>query len=242
MRQAHVPASGAGQYDRGRLAVFSCPSHPASPRATKRTNTGYRITTVMQFEYLETERLRLRLLTQDIYRHVFLHFSVPEQKAFFGQENEAELAMERLRGLGGMETYRSTIRYFHLLDKETGRTLGSCGYHNWYPGHRRAEIGYALTATSLRGNGLMREALARVLEYGFAEMNLNRVEALIGAGNEPSLRLVRRFGFSQEGVLRQHWNVDGVLHDSLVFSLLESEYTQAHNSRAQHPAPSEAEQ
>ena len=178
----------------------------------------------MHFEYLDTERLRLRLLTQEIYRHVFLHFNEAQQKEFFGIDNDAALAQERARGLGGMETYRSSIRYFHLLDGESGRTLGSCGYHNWFPAHRRAELGYALTATDRRGEGLMREALARILDYGFSEMNLNRVEALIGRDNEPSLRLVRRFGFTREGLLREHWNVDGVLHDSVLFGLLRSEY------------------
>lgn len=178
----------------------------------------------MQFLYLETDRLRLRILTQEIYREVCLNWSTAQQLAFFGAATEAELALERARGLGGMSTYRSTIRYFHLLDKESGRTLGSCGYHNWYPDHRRAEIGYALSATDRRNEGLMREALGRVLAYGFEEMNLNRVEALIGADNQPSLRLVQHYGFRQEGVLREHWNVAGTLVDSLLFSLLRSEY------------------
>ncbi|RYY66620.1 MAG: N-acetyltransferase [Chitinophagaceae bacterium] len=178
----------------------------------------------MQFEYLQTSRLRLRLLTQEIYREVCLTWSAAQQKAFFGATTNKELAQEQARGLGGMSTYRSTIRYFHLLDKDSGQTLGSCGFHNWYPDHRRAEIGYLLNDSARRGQGLMREALARILDYGFAEMDLNRVEALIGRDNEPSLRLVRGFGFTEEGVLREHWNVDGVLHDSVLFGLLRKEY------------------
>ncbi|RYY41415.1 MAG: N-acetyltransferase [Chitinophagaceae bacterium] len=177
----------------------------------------------MQFEYIDTERLRLRLLTQEIYRHVFLHWNLEQQEAFFGQQG-ASLEVERLRGLAGMETYRSTIRYFHLINKADGRTIGSCGYHNWYPGHRRAEIGYALTATELRGSGLMGEAVSRVLEYGFKEMNLHRVEAMTAADNEASLRILRQNGFRHEGVLREHWNVNGVMDDSHLFSLLASEW------------------
>ena len=47
--------------------------------------------------------------------------------------------------------------------------------------------------------GLMTEALKAVLNYGFTELKLHRIEALIDAQNEPSLKLLLRYGFSKEG-------------------------------------------
>lgn len=70
----------------------------------------------------------------------------------------------------------------------------------------------------------MTEALRAVLKYGFETMNLHRVEALIGRENAASLKLVDNFNFKQEGVLREHYVVNGIPEDSLAFSLLVHEF------------------
>ncbi|HNA65910.1 MAG TPA: GNAT family protein, partial [Saprospiraceae bacterium] len=90
--------------------------------------------------------------------------------------------------------------------------------------HQRAELGYVMTDQSFRNKGFMSEAVEAVLNYGFNVLRLNRIEALVGRNNIPSLKIMRKFGFVQEGCMRRHYNVDGVFEDSLVFSILEEEY------------------
>lgn len=58
-----------------------------------------------------------------------------------------------------------------------------------------------------------------------AQMQLNRVEAMIGPGNTASIRLVKKFGFVEEGRLRGHYCKKGTIEDSLVFGLLKAEYS-----------------
>ena len=70
----------------------------------------------------------------------------------------------------------------------------------------------------------MKEALPFVLQYGFEEMELKRIEALVGPNNEASLRLIRSMGFVQEGLLREHYFTNGRFEDSLFFSLLQREF------------------
>ena len=70
----------------------------------------------------------------------------------------------------------------------------------------------------------MTEALTPIIAYGFSEMQLHRIEAFVGPNNSPSLNLMRKFGFTQEGQLRQHYLKDGKFEDSVVFSLLLEEY------------------
>jgi ribosomal-protein-alanine N-acetyltransferase len=70
----------------------------------------------------------------------------------------------------------------------------------------------------------MKEAMKAILIYGFEQMGLNRVEAFIGPDNKASRSLVERYGFVIEGQLRQHFCYDGVLQDSVAYSLLASEY------------------
>ena len=111
-----------------------------------------------------------------------------------------------------------------MVYKGTGEIIGGCGFHNWLTEHRKAELGYALTKDEYKGKGLMTEALENVIAYGFGKMNLNRIEACIGPENIPSLKLVKKFGFKEEGYLRQHYFKDNVLQDSIIFSLLKEEY------------------
>lgn len=70
----------------------------------------------------------------------------------------------------------------------------------------------------------MKEALPYIIDYGFDRMNLHRIEAMVGPDNQASLRLVKGLGFVEEGLLREHYFIDGKFYDSLVFSLLKKEY------------------
>lgn len=69
---------------------------------------------------------------------------------------------------------------------------------------RRAEIGYGM-AHSAWGKGYMNEALSALLDFGFTQLNLNRVEADIDTRNIASVKSLERLGFSREGYLRERW-------------------------------------
>ena len=106
-----------------------------------------------------------------------------------------------------------------LIHLETKQVVGDCGFHSWYTNHFRAEIGYGLRE-GFKKQGFMSEAMSRILEYGFKEMNLNRVEAFISPENLNSRSLVEKFGFVLEGHLRQHYHnkAEGKIHDSVAVS------------------------
>jgi ribosomal-protein-alanine N-acetyltransferase len=70
----------------------------------------------------------------------------------------------------------------------------------------------------------MSESVSAILRYGFNTIGLNRVEACIGPSNIASQKVIKKFGFTQEGHLRQHFIRDGEIQDSLIFSLLKAEY------------------
>ncbi len=88
---------------------------------------------------------------------------------------------------------------------------------------RRAEIGYYL-ARPHWGNGYNHEALTRIVEYGFVDLDLNRIEADIDPQNVASVKAVRRLGFLDEGLLRERWIVAGTVSDSLIVGLLRSDW------------------
>ncbi len=101
--------------------------------------------------------------------------------------------------------------------------IGSCGLFGWNRNWRKCTLGYEL-APAAQGRGLMFEALCTVLDWGFEHMQLHRVEALIHPDNAPSLRLVQRLGFVEEGRLREVARWGGRQHDMLQVALLRTEW------------------
>lgn len=178
----------------------------------------------MTFEILPTERLLLRKLTEDDYFYIFQHLNDVEIMQLLNIETSDKLAIEKQKQAKGYSTFNKRFLIFQLLDKETQQIIGWCGYHTWYIDHGRAEIGYGLIDEHTKGKGLMTEALKAVLQYGFEEMQLSRVEAFVAPENIPSLKLVQKFNFTREGQLRKHYLKDGNLEDSVVFGLLKEEW------------------
>ncbi len=178
----------------------------------------------MEFEALTTNRLKLRKLTPEVFDYIYQDLSEAEQIAFLGLHSSQELAIERAKYKEGLWTHNKKFLYFQVLAKENGKIIGWCGYHTWYLDHDRAEIGYGLFADADKGKGLMSEAIIPIIAYGFNEMGLNRIEAFISPENIASNKLVQKMNFVKEGQLRQHYRDNNRIDDSLVYSLLSSEY------------------
>ena len=177
----------------------------------------------MQQTILETPRLHLKELTPEIMATLFSIYSDDRIMDFLGISAE-ELKKERHDFGLGMTTYRLSFKNFLIAEKTTGRIIGRCGYHTWYLLHARAEMGYALHNDADKNKGYMKEAIKTIIAHGFEHMQLNRIEALVGPRNEPSLKLVRGLGFTEEGLLRAHYLKNGVYQDSVFFGLLRTEY------------------
>ncbi|NDI98871.1 GNAT family N-acetyltransferase [Flavobacterium sp. LaA7.5] len=178
----------------------------------------------MQVDEIITERLVLKKLTPEIYNYLFTNLNDEDIKQFLGTATDEDFAKEKDNYSKGIVTYNRTFVNFVLTEKATGTAIGWCGFHTWYPKHSRAEIGYHMNHDNHKRKGYMSEALAAVLKYGFEVMQLHRVEALIAEYNEPSLKLLQKNGFVYEGRLREHYNVDGTMEDSIMYSLLKNEY------------------
>lgn len=178
----------------------------------------------MQPKELHTERLQLRMYTPEVANHVFTSMTDAEIMAFLGLDSSETLQKEKDKFSRGLTTYNRTFLNFHIIEKETGTIIGGCGFHTWSPDHMRAEIGYALYHDNHKQKGFMKEALLPILHYGFEEMKLHRVEALIGPENIASQKLLMSFNFVEEGVLREHYVVDGIPQDSIAYSLLKPEF------------------
>lgn len=174
----------------------------------------------MEFEMLLTPRLQLRKIEPGSYEWVFENYDDPGISAFFGLQTAKALEDEKERYRQRLYSWNRSFLYFQMLQAGSGRLIGTCGYHTWYRQHRRAEMGYSIFHEEDKRKGFMKEALLPIVEYGFARMELNRIEAMIGPSNVASQRLVQHLGFEKEGLMRQHYCKEGVMEDSCIYSLL----------------------
>jgi ribosomal-protein-alanine N-acetyltransferase len=175
-------------------------------------------------EVLETPRLLLRVDTAAVYMHLYKTTTDDELKSYFGIVADEELQTQKAKVIGGMTTHHTSILFFHLIEKARHIIVGSFAFHNWYPMHRRSEIGYAVSAAEHKNKGFMKEAFPHMINYGFERMDLNRIEAFIHPENGPSRRLVEGVGFQREGLLKEHYFNDGKMGDSIVYGMLRDDY------------------
>lgn len=176
------------------------------------------------FPSLTTNRLHLRQIQSEDADALFETFSDEEAMQFYGHEphrsvDETRRSIEQTRT---RYARREAIRWVITLKGEN-RAIGSCSFHHFDAGFHRAETGYELHRAFWR-QGLMLEAMIAVLTYGFTDLGLHRVEAIIDIANEPSKKLLLKLGFTYEGNLRQRYVFRDCFQDEHYFGLLQNEW------------------
>lgn len=106
-----------------------------------------------------------------------------------------------------------------------GRIVGSTRYMNVEPVQRRLEIGTTFYAASVQRSALNTECKRLLLEHAFERLACMAVEFRTHWFNQRSREAIARLGAKQDGVLRQHQRLpDGSLRDTVVFSIIDSEW------------------
>jgi [ribosomal protein S5]-alanine N-acetyltransferase len=110
-----------------------------------------------------------------------------------------------------------------IIQKESNEGIGMFRFHKLHMWHKKAELG-AVIHKDHQQNGVMTEILGEILPFGFNVIGLNRIVGDIFEGNEGSRRLLEKYGFRKEGILRQT-DFDGELfHNTVVYSMLKEEF------------------
>lgn len=107
---------------------------------------------------------------------------------------------------------------------DSDELVGTCGFNDWSPAHRFAELAYDLAAAQW-GRGLMRQAVAAALRWIFAPARADRVQAFVRVDNGRSARVLEGAGFLREGRLRSYRICRGQAHDFYIYGLLRADWT-----------------
>ena len=130
---------------------------------------------------------------------------------------------------------RSYIRYMKSLyrqgapcswavvERESGKVIGTIGVMNWSPAFRSVEVGYSF-GRAWWGQGYATEALLRVMKLLFEQGGINRIEGMCDIRNPASARVMEKCGMKKEGILRQRVYNKGEYVDVLLCAALAGEW------------------
>src|SRR6266849_223006 len=123
------------------------------------------------------------------------------------------------------EQKRGVSLPFALIERATGRAIGSTRYGNIDRTHRRAEIGWTWVAREWQRTAVNTKAKYLLLRHAFEILGCIRVELKTDSLNERSRAAILRIGAQEEGIFRNHmitWT--GRLRHSVCFSIIASEW------------------
>jgi RimJ/RimL family protein N-acetyltransferase len=117
-----------------------------------------------------------------------------------------------------------TDPYYYAVVAPAGHTVGLATLMSVRPDMRVVEVGHILLSPVLQRTPLATEAQYLLARYAFETLRYRRYEWKCDALNAASRRAALRFGFSFEGVFRDHMIVKGRSRDTAWFAMLEAEW------------------
>ena len=172
------------------------------------------------FPVIETERLLLKQITNDDVNEVFELRSNPETMKYIPRPlvKTTEDALEHIAMIGEKIVSNTGINWGITL-KGSSKLLGIIGYYRMQPENYRAEIGYMLLP-QFHGQGIITEAMKRLITYGFNDLKLHSIEAVIDPENRASEKVLQKCGFAKEAHLRESDFFEGKFIDKVIYSLI----------------------
>jgi len=113
---------------------------------------------------------------------------------------------------------------FTIIDRETAAARGIATLMSIEPEHGSIEIGHIWLSPPLKRTRQATEAIYLMARYAFDDLGNRRLEWKCNAENAPSRRAAERFGFTFEGVFRQHRVIKGRNRDTAWYSITDGEW------------------
>jgi len=142
---------------------------------------------------IETLRLTLRSFSQDDLDELAAINADPESMRYIGNGKTQSREQTQVRLNGILDHYKQHgFGLFAMVDKTSGEFVGFCGLQH-LDNTLEIEVGYRL-ARRFWGMGLATEAARACLRYGFEQLGLERIVAVIQPGNAPSKSVAAKIG------------------------------------------------
>ncbi|HTI15158.1 MAG TPA: GNAT family protein [Dictyobacter sp.] len=186
------------------------------------------VVSLKNFPVIETKRLLLREMRaeddQDLF-HILANIDVVryyDLPVLSIEQTQRTIARHHARF-----TSNEAIRWGITL-KQEHVLIGNCGYF-WDKSNSYAVMSYVLDQPYWN-KGVMTEALHAIIQFGFQYYSIYRYEAHVARPNEGSSRVLKKLGFHEEGVLKQHFCENHRFHDEIIYVLSGADWERMGNS------------
>jgi ribosomal-protein-alanine N-acetyltransferase len=177
-----------------------------------------------EFPELESQRLLLRALKLSDAPNIQIMRSDERVMLYMDQERHQTVQQSEASISEKLKKYQEkTGILWALIEKSSGTFMGDVAFFNIDHKNARAEIGYTLKPEFWK-QGLMKEAMQTVFNFGFKDLYLHSLEANINPANDNSRKLLLSMGFQKEAYFREHYFYNGEYLDSEIYSLLKSDF------------------
>lgn len=128
-----------------------------------------------------------------------------------------EIAVKKL-----FEDNENLTKFHYIITDLSGEFVGFCELNNLFK-DRHCQISLQIKSSKQR-KGYGMDALNRILNIVFSEMNSNKCSTTIPSFNEAAYSILTKAGFTKEAVLREDLFHKGSYHDTYMMGLLKEEY------------------
>lgn len=171
---------------------------------------------------MQTDRFIIREVEADDIEYIYKGLSHPEVIKYYGVSfHTLEATKEQMQWYEGLRKDKTGI-WWCIFTKDTNTFCGAGGYNDADQTHRKAEIGFWLLP-EFWGKGIMKEVMPKLLDYGFNELDLNRIEGYVDHNNDKCKKALDKVKFVYEGTMRQAEFEDGKFVDVDIYSRLKSD-------------------
>ena len=175
---------------------------------------------------LTTDRFILRKLTVDDSDDMYEYAKDQDVTTFltWSPHRDKGFTFEYLTYL---ETRYKAGEFFDwaIKCKDSGKMIGNCGFTRFDYKNDCAEIGYVINP-EYKGKGIATEVVAKVIEFGFSNLLLNRIECRFIEGNSASLRVMEKNGMTFEGIMRDGMLIKGEYRNIGICSILRKDFSE----------------
>ena len=166
------------------------------------------------FPILKTERLILRCLELSDDQQLFKLRTNKKVNKYIVRPIQKDI--KEIRAF--ISEINTGINNNELIDwvitlKENPKLIGSICFWNFSNNKTVAEIGYELDP-AFQGKGIMSEALKKIIDFGFQEIELDTIEAYTHKNNNDSTKLLQKYNFKQDAE-----RIDKENRDNMIFTL-----------------------
>lgn len=173
---------------------------------------------------IETKRLILRPFEYDDIEEYLLFFTDTDVQKYLGKiliPKDLEDASRWVNNMNGKCLKSKLVLTWCVEHKERQKVIGRCDLGGFVR-KSMADISYYLSK-EFWNQGIASEAVDAVVKFGFENLGLHRIQATVLPDNIYSIKLLKRIGFAEEGLLRKY-DYGKEFHDTLMLSILKDDY------------------